>query len=220
MKLFIDTASIEEIKEANGWGILDGVTTNPTHVSKTGRSPRDLYAEICRIVQGPVSLEAVGLTADEIIAEGRQLARIADNVVVKVPIMREGLIAVKRLAAENIKTNVTVLFSPLQALLAAKCGATYVSPFVGRLDAVGHFGMDLVREIKTIYDNYGFATEIIVAAVRHPTHVLEAALAGAHVCTMYYDVMKQLYDHPLTDKGIEMFLEDWKKVPKDSSPAR
>ena len=216
MKLFIDTADVEQIKEADSWGILDGVTTNPTHVSKTGRSAPDLYAEICRIVKGPVSLEAVGLTADQIVKEGRQLARIADNVVVKVPIMREGLIAVKRLAAENIKTNVTVLFSPLQALLAAKCGATYVSPFVGRLDAVGHIGMDVIRQIKTIYDNYGFATEILVAAVRHPTHVLEAALAGAQVCTMFYDVMKQLYEHPLTDKGIEMFLEDWKKVPKES----
>jgi len=219
MKLFIDTADIAQIKEACSWGILDGVTTNPTHVSKTGRSPRELYSEICRTVNGPVSLEAIGLNADQIVAEGRQLARIADNAVVKVPIMREGLIAVKRLAAEGIKTNVTVLFSPLQALLAAKCGATYVSPFVGRLDAVGHMGMDVVRQMKTIYDHYGFATQIIVAAVRHPTHVLEAALVGAHACTMSYDVMKQLFEHPLTDKGIELFLEDWKKVPRDSSSA-
>jgi transaldolase len=217
MKLFIDTADLEQIKEANSWGILDGVTTNPTHVSKTGRSPQELYAEICRTVAGPVSLETVSLDAEQIVAEGRQLARIAPNVVIKVPIMREGLRAVKRLAAEGIKTNVTVTFSPLQALLAAKCGATYVSPFVGRLDAVGHIGMDIVRQIKTIYDHYGFATQILVAAVRHPTHVLEAALAGAPVCTMSYDVLKQLYEHPLTQIGIEIFLQDWKKVPQEQS---
>lgn len=214
MKIFLDTADIDQIREAVSWGIVDGVTTNPTHVSKTGRSARQLYEEICRTVPGPVSLETLSLDAKEIVAEGRQLAAIADNVVVKVPIMREGLKAVKQLSAEGIKTNVTVTFSPLQALLAAKCGATYISPFVGRLDAVGHLGMDLVRQIKTIYDNYGYQTEILVAAVRHPVHVLEAALAGADVCTMFFDVMKQLYDHPLTDRGIEMFLEDWKKVPK------
>jgi len=214
MKLFIDTADLEQIKEANSWGILDGVTTNPTHVSKTGRSPRELYAEICRTVDGPVSLETVSLQSDQIVEEARQLARIASNAVIKVPIMLEGLRAVKRLTAEGIKTNVTVTFSPLQALLAAKCGATYISPFVGRLDAVGHFGMEIVRQIKTIYDHYGFSTQILVAAVRHPTHVLEAALAGAQVCTMSYDVMKQLYEHPLTDIGIDLFLKDWKKVPQ------
>lgn len=214
MKLFLDTADTAQIGEAVRWGIVDGVTTNPTHVSKTGRPALELYKEICRLVKGPVSLEAVGLTADEIVEEGRRLAAIADNAVVKVPIMREGLVAVQRLTAEGIKTNVTVLFSPLQALLAAKCGATYVSPFVGRLDAVGHIGMDVVRQIKTIYNNYGFTTQILVAAVRHPTHVLEAALAGADVCTMFFDVMKQLFEHPLTDAGIQMFLEDWKKVPK------
>jgi transaldolase len=220
MKLFIDTADLDQIKEAYGWGIVDGVTTNPTHVSKTGRSPRELYAEICQMVDGPVSLETVGLDADQIVAEGRQLARIADNAVIKVPIMREGLRAVKRLAAEGIKTNVTVTFSPLQALLAAKCGATFVSPFVGRLDAIGHLGMDIVRQIKTIYDHYGFATQILVAAVRHPAHVLEAALAGAPACTMNYDVLKQLYDHPLTDIGIEIFLQDWKKVPQPEAAGR
>lgn len=214
MKLFIDTALIDEIREANDWGIVDGVTTNPTHVSKTGRPAREVYEEICRTVDGPVSLEAVGLEADRIVNEARQLAAIADNAVIKVPIIREGLKAVKRLSAEGIKTNVTVTFSPLQALLAAKCGATYISPFVGRLDAVGHVGMDVVRQIKTIYDNYGFQTQIIVAAVRHPIHVLEAALAGADVCTVYYDVMKQLYNHPLTDIGLEQFLQDWKKVPQ------
>jgi transaldolase len=215
MKLFIDTALIDQIREANGWGIVDGVTTNPTHVSKTGRPAREVYEEICRTVAGPVSLEAVGLEADQIVTEGRQLAEIADNVVIKVPVTRDGLKAVKQLNAEGIKTNVTVVFSPLQALLAAKCGATFVSPFVGRLDAVGHTGMDVVRQIKTIYQNYGFTTQILVAAVRHPIHVLESALAGADVCTMFFDVMKQLYEHPLTDVGIEMFLEDWKKVPKE-----
>jgi len=214
MKLFIDTAKIDEIREAYSWGIVDGVTTNPSHVSKTGRPAREVYEEICNAVDGPVSLEAVGLEADRIVAEGRELAKIADNVVVKVPIIREGLKAVKRLSAEGIKTNVTVMFSPLQALLAAKCGATYVSPFVGRLDAVGHVGMDLVHQIRTIYDNYDFSAEIIVAAVRHPTHVLEAALAGADVCTMFFDVMGQLLDHPLTDLVLEQFLDDWKKVPQ------
>jgi transaldolase len=214
MKLFLDTADIGQIKEAYSWGIVDGVTTNPTHVSKTGRPAKEVYAEICRMVDGPVSLETIGLDANTIVAEGRQLAKIADNAVIKVPIMCEGLKAVKQLSAEGIKTNVTVTFSPLQSLLAAKCGATYVSPFVGRLDAVGHIGMELVRQIKTIYDHYGFATQLLVAAVRHPEHVLEAALAGAPVCTMSFDVMKQLYDHPLTDIGIQLFLKDWKKVPQ------
>ena len=216
MKLFIDTAHLEEIVEANRWGILDGVTTNPTHVSKTGCSAEELYGKICRTVDGPVSLEAIAEDTEGILNEGRRLAAIAENVVVKVPITQEGLKAVKRLAAEGIKTNVTVTFSPLQALLAAKCGATYISPFVGRLDAVGHVGMDLVRQIRTIYGNYGFSTQIIVAAVRHPLHVLDAALAGADVCTMFFDVMKQLYQHPLTDVGIELFQEDWKKVPRGS----
>jgi transaldolase len=177
MKLFIDTADVAQITEANAWGILDGVTTNPTHVAKTGRPARELYKEICQLVAGPVSLETIGMDADTIVKEARQLSMIADNVVVKVPIMREGLKAVKRLSAEGIKTNVTVTFSPLQALLAGKCGATYVSPFVGRLDAVGHVGMELIRQIKTIYDHYGFATQLLVAAIRHPEHVLEAALA-------------------------------------------
>ena len=216
MKLFIDTAHIEEIQEASSWGIVDGVTTNPTHVSKTGRPPRELYEEICRMVDGPVSLEAISLEADGIVAEARQLAAIADNAVIKVPVIREGLKAVKQLSAEGIRTNVTVAFSALQALLAAKCGATYISPFVGRLDAVGHVGMDVVRQIRTIYDNYDFPTQIIVSAVRHPTHVLEAALAGADVCTMFFDVMKQLYEHPLTDVAIDLFLKDWEKVPQQT----
>jgi transaldolase len=214
MKLFIDTADVKQIQEAWSWGIIDGVTTNPSHVAKTGRAPRDLYREICRLANGPISLETVSLDAPEIVKEGRALAKIHKNVVVKVPLIREGLKAVKILAGEGIRTNVTVTFSPVQALLAAKCGATYISPFVGRLDAVGHVGMDVVRQIKTIYANYGFKTLILTAAVRHPLHVLEAALAGSDVCTMSYDVLEQLYQHPLTDQGIEIFLKDWAKVPR------
>jgi transaldolase len=214
MKLFIDTADPEQIRLAASWGIIDGVTTNPTHVSKTGRPAQELYREILSIVDGPVSLETISLSAPEIIEEARVLAKMGPNVVVKVPIIKEGLKAVRVLSAEGIKTNVTVTFSPLQAMLAAKCGATYISPFVGRLDAAGHFGMELVRQIRTIYVNYGFKTEIIVAAVRHPTHVLEAALAGADICTMGIDVLQQLYDHPLTDLAVDMFLKDWAKVPK------
>jgi len=217
MKLFIDTALIDQIREANAWGIVDGVTTNPTHVSKTGRPARDVYEEICRTVDGPVSLEVVGLEADQMVTEARELANIADNAVIKVPITCEGLKAVKRLTAEGIKTNVTVVFSPLQAMLAAKCGATYVSPFVGRLDAVGQVGMDVVTQMRTIFDNYDFDAQILVAAVRHPIHVLEAALVGADVCTMSFDVMKQLYEHPLTDVAIDLFLKDWERVPQDNA---
>jgi len=199
MKLFIDTADVAQIKET---------------YAKTGRPAAAVYRDICAIVDGPISLETLSLTAPEMIVEGRELAKFHRNVVVKIPMTREGMKAVKVLSAEGIKTNVTVTFSPLQALLAAKCGATYISPFVGRLDSFGHNGMDLVRQIKQIYANYGYKTEIIVAAVRHPLHVLEAALAGAEVATMGYDVMVQLYNHPLTDLGIETFLKDWKKVPQ------
>src|ERR1044071_9735266 len=212
MKLFIDSAEVDKIREAWEWGIIDGVTTNPSHVAKTGRKHLDVYREICRIVNGPISLETVTLTAKEMLKEGRALAKIHKNVVVKVPITKEGLKAVKALKADGIKTNVTVTFSPLQALLAAKCGATYISPFVGRLDAIGHSGMEVVRQIKTIYKNYGFKTQVLTAAVRHPGHVLEAALAGSDVCTMGFDVLVQLYQHPLTDQGIEIFLRDWAKV--------
>jgi transaldolase len=214
MKLFIDSAEVDKIKEAWSWGIIDGVTTNPSHVAKTGRKHLEVYREICNVVDGPISLETVTLTAGEMAEEGRALAKIHKNVVVKVPITREGLKAVKILAAEGIKTNVTVTFSPLQAMLAAKCGATYISPFVGRLDAIGHFGMDVVRQIRTIYTNYNFKTQVLTAAVRHPAHVLEAALAGSDVCTMSFDVLEQLYNHPLTDLGIDIFLKDWAKVPK------
>jgi len=214
MKLFIDSAEVEKIREAWDWGIIDGVTTNPSHIAKTGRKHLEVYREICDIVDGPISLETITLTAKEMVPEGRALAKIHKNVVVKVPITREGLKAVKELTTEGIKTNVTVTFSPLQAMLAAKCGATYISPFVGRLDAIGQFGMEVVRQIKTIYSNYGFKTQIPTAAVRHPAHVLEAALVGSDVCTMAYDVLEQLYHHPLTDIGIDIFLKDWAKVPK------
>ena len=214
MKLFLDTADITQIREAWSWGIIDGVTTNPSHVLKTGRKPLDIYTDILDIVDGPVSLETVTLSAPEIVTEGRELAKLHKNVVVKVPLLKEGLKAVKVLGAEGIKTNVTVTFSPLQALLAAKCGATYVSPFVGRLDAVGHIGMELVEQIRTIRDHYGFETQIIAAAMRHPTHVLQSALAGADVCTMGFDILEQLYNHPLTDLVLSQFLNDWEKVPK------
>jgi transaldolase len=214
MKLFLDTADLDQIKEVSSWGIIDGVTTNPTWVSKTGMSPKELYPEICKAVDGDVSLEVLGLDVDTIVKEARELAKIADNVVVKIPIMKEGLAAVKKLTAENIRTNVTVTFSPLQALLAAKVGASYISPFVGRLDFVGTRGMDLVSQIKKIYENYGYETEIIVAAIRHPIHVLDAALIGADVCTMMYDSMEKLYDHPLTDIAIQQFLKDWENVPQ------
>jgi transaldolase len=214
MKIFLDTADVKQVETAVSWGIIDGITTNPTHVSKTGMTPKELYPKICKMVEGPVSLETVGLDAATIVGEAKELVKIADNVVVKIPLMKEGLKAVKELSGLGIKTNVTVTFSPLQALLAAKVGASYISPFVGRLDYVGHRGMELAEQIRTIYDNYGYETEIIVAAIRHPIHVLDAALAGCDICTMSFDVLSMLYDHPLTDIGIETFLKDWEKVPK------
>jgi transaldolase len=213
MKLFIDTADVAQIREAWSWGIIDGVTTNPSHVARSGRKPSEVYREICDIVNGPVSLETIALDAEGIVKEAVELAKIHKNVVIKVPIIKEGLKAVKVLASEGYKTNVTVTFSPLQALLAAKVGATYISPFVGRLDAVGHDGMDLVRQIKTIYQNYGYRTQIIAAAARHPLHVLQAALAGADIMTMSYDILQQLYHHPLTDVVLDQFLKDWAKIP-------
>ena len=213
MKLFLDTADVSQIREAWSWGVIDGVTTNPSHVAKTGRKASEVYREICDLVDGPISLETVALEANAIVKEGRALARIHKNVVIKVPIIKEGLKAVKILASEGYKTNVTVSFSPLQALLAAKVGATYISPFVGRLDAVGHDGMEVVRQIKTIYGNYGFTTQIITAAARHPLHVLQAALAGSDVITMGFEILQQLYQHPLTDSVLDMFLKDWAKVP-------
>jgi len=209
MKIFLDTADVAQIREAASWGILDGVTTNPSHVARTGRKPAEVYREICDLVDGPISLETVSLEAPEIVKEGKKLAKIHKNVVIKVPIIREGLKAVKVFAAEGYKTNVTVTFSPLQALLAAKVGATYISPFIGRLDAVGHDGMEVVRQIKTIYANYGFPTLVLTAAARNPLHVLQAALAGSDAMTMSFDILQQLYLHPLTDVVLAQFLKDW-----------
>ncbi len=214
MKFFLDTADIEQIRTANSWGILDGVTTNPTLVSKTGRPFNEVVKEILEEVDGPVSLETVSLDAEGMIKEGRLLAELGENVVVKIPMTPEGMKAVQVLESEGIPTNVTLVFSPTQALVAAKAGASYVSPFVGRLDDVSGEGMKLIREIKEIFYNYEIDTEIIVASVRHPMHVLEAALIGADICTMPFAVMEKLFKHPLTDKGIELFLKDWEKVPE------
>jgi transaldolase len=212
MKFFLDTANLNEIREVAGWGILDGVTTNPTLVSKESGKFEDLIREICAIVPGPVSAEAVSMRSDEIIPEARRLAGLAPNVVVKIPIGPEGLKATKILAAENVAVNMTLVFSASQALLAAKAGARFVSPFIGRLDDVSEDGMALVREIVTIFENYRIETEIIVASIRHPRHVVEAALLGADIATIPYSVMTKLIHHPLTDVGIERFLSDWRKV--------
>lgn len=214
MKFFIDTADIGEIREANARGWVDGVTTNPTLVSKTGKRMNDVIKEICMVVNGPVSAEVISLEADKMYSEGMELAKIHDNVVIKVPMTEQGLIAVKRFTAEGVKTNVTLVFSPLQALLVAKAGATMCSPFVGRLDDLSTDGMNVIDEIRTIYDNYNFTTEILVASIRHPIHVLESAKIGADIVTCPYKVMQQLTKHPLTDAGIQSFLKDWEKVPK------
>jgi transaldolase len=214
MKFFIDTANIEEIKKAWGLGVIDGVTTNPSLISKEGKDPIELLKEICSIVNGPVSAEAVSMISDEMVKEAEILSKIHENIVVKIPMIEQGLKAVKRLSAMGIKTNVTLIFSPIQALLAAKAGATYVSPFVGRLDDISHNGMGIVSDIVEIFGNYMIDTEVIVASVRNPLHVLEAAKMGAHISTIPYSVIIQLIKHPLTDIGIERFLKDWEKVPK------
>ena len=211
MKFFIDTANIDEIKKANELGMVDGVTTNPSLVAKEGREFKGLIKEICDIVDGPVSAEVVSTDAEGMVKEARELANLADNIVVKIPMLEEGLKAVKTLAQEEINTNVTLCFSPIQALMAAKAGAAYISPFVGRLDDISQIGMELVEEIITIYDNYGFETEVIVASVRNPIHVLDAALMGADIATIPFKVIQQLTKHPLTDIGVEKFLADWKK---------
>src|SRR4030066_1860327 len=205
MKFFIDTANIEEIKKAWELGVIDGVTTNPSLISKEGRDPVTLLKKICSIVNGPVSAEAVSMTADKMVKEAESLSQIHDNIVIKIPMIEEGLRAVKRRSGSGINTNVTLVFSPSQALLAAKAGATYVSPFVGRLDDISHVGMDLIEQILIIYDNYNIATEVIVASIRNPLHVVDAALMGAHVATIPYNVMLQLSKHPLTDIGIKKF---------------
>jgi len=209
MKIFIDTANIEEIKKANSWGVVDGVTTNPSLVAKEGRDFETVIKEITAIVDGPISAEVISLECDGMVEEARRLSKIHKNIVIKIPLTEEGLKAVKILSSEKIKTNVTLCFSPTQALLAAKSGATYISLFIGRLDDVSHLGMDLVYDIKQIYSNYGFKTEIIVASVRHPLHVLEAAKVGADIATVPFKVIEKLFRHPLTDIGIERFLKDW-----------
>jgi len=213
MKFFIDTANINEIKEGLKMGMVDGVTTNPSLIAKEKRGFDEVVKEILEIVTGPVSLEVISLEADGMVAEAKKLADMAENVVIKIPMTVEGIKATKMLADLDIAVNQTLVFSPLQALLAAKAGAAYVSPFVGRLDDVSHQGMDLVEQILTIYDNYSFETEVIVASVRHPLHVLEAAMMGADIATIPFNVIKQLAQHPLTDAGIKKFLDDWKKVP-------
>ncbi len=213
MKFFIDSANIGEIKQAQAWGILDGVTTNPSLVAKEKKPFIEMVTEICRTVQGPVSLEVVSLTTKEMVAEGRKLAEIGKNVIVKLPMTMDALAATKELGKDGIRVNMTLCFSPLQALMAAKAGAAYISPFVGRLDDISQPGMDLIGQIVTIYDNYNYSTEVLVASVRTPMHVVESALMGAHVATIPYKVMEQFSRHPLPDKGIETFLEDWKKVP-------
>lgn len=208
MKFFIDTANVNEIKEAYKKGWVDGVTTNPSLIAKENRPLKAVIAEICEIVKGPVSAEVIATDAEGMIKEGLELAKIASNVVIKVPLTEDGLIAVKEFTAKGIKTNVTLIFSPLQALLAAKAGATMVSPFVGRLDDISTSGMETVAQIKTIFDNYGFMTEVLVASIRHNMHLLEAALIGADIATIPYNVIKQLTKHPLTDRGLDQFLKD------------
>ena len=216
MQIFLDTADVKEIRELASLGLVDGVTTNPSLIAKEGRPFRTIVDEILQIVDGPVNLEVVSTEAQGMMAEGRDLAKIHANVVVKIPLIAEGLKAVKQLTLEGIKTNVTLCFSASQALLAAKAGATYISPFVGRLDDISDVGMDLVRQILTIYANYKFPTQVLAASLRSPVHFVDAALAGAHVCTLPPAVLRQLIKHPLTDIGLERFLADWKKVPKVS----
>lgn len=215
MKFFLDTADVKEIKEAASWGILDGITTNPSHVAKSDRNFKEVIAEICDIVPGPVSAEVIATEYSEIVEQGRTLAGIAPNVVVKVPILLDGLKAIKTLSEEGIKINTTLCFSPLQSLLAAKAGATYVSPFIGRLDDIGHEGMEGIRQIREMFDNYQMSTEILVASVRNPIHVIDAAVIGADVVTLPFSVFTQLIKHPLTDIGLEKFLADWEKVPAE-----
>ncbi|MFW8599940.1 fructose-6-phosphate aldolase [Desulfobacterota bacterium M19] len=214
MKFFIDTADTEEIRQAVAIGMVDGVTTNPSLISKSGKPFEEVIKEITGIVDGPISAEVISLEAEGMVAEGRKLAAIHDNIVIKIPMTTEGLKAAKIFSSEGIKTNVTLIFSATQALMAAKAGATYASPFIGRLDDISHPGMDLISDIMTIYDNYGYQTEVIVASIRSPNHVLDAALIGADIATIPFKVINQLARHPLTDRGIESFLADWEKRKK------
>lgn len=218
MKIFLDTADLSEIRRAMDAGLIDGITTNPSLLSKAAGSegsPAEILKEICAAVDGPISAEVVALDADTMVREGKKLAKIADNIVVKAPLTEDGLVACRRFRAEGIPVNVTLCFSPTQALLAAKADASYISPFVGRLDDISHEGMDLIRQIRAIYDNYDFRTEILAASIRHPQHVVESALAGADVGTMPAKVLWQLMKHPLTDSGLAGFLADWEKLPED-----
>src|SRR5262245_42869591 len=212
MKIFIDTANLKEIREAQAMGILDGVTTNPSLLSKETGDPRDILKEICSIVNGPVSAEVVSTRFEEMVEEGRSLAKIANNIVVKVPIDLEGLKVIKKLSSEGVRINVTLIFSPTLALLAAKAGAAFVSPFIGRLDDIATEGMDLIHQLVTIFDNYDIETEILAASIRHPVHVVQAAMAGADIATMPFNVLDKLLNHPLTDIGAERFRKDWEKV--------
>ncbi len=209
MKLYLDTGNIDEIREAASSGLIDGITTNPSLISKENREFKDLLVEICKLVDGPISAEVVGVKSEAMIKEGRELAKTHKNIVVKVPLTPEGLKATKQLTSEDIRVNVTLCFSPTQALLAAKSGAWCVSPFIGRLDDISSDGMELIDQILTIYENYDFPTQVLVASVRHPQHVVEAALLGGHICTMPYSVFQQLVKHPLTDIGLQKFLADW-----------
>lgn len=212
MKFFIDTANVNDIKQAAALGLADGVTTNPTLLARENSDPEAIYRQICKVVDGPVCAEAVSLNAGDIIEEGRKLAKIDDKIVIKIPATRDGLVAVKRLESENIHTNVTLVFSPMQALLAAKAGATFVCPFVGRLDDAGHEGMNLIAEILQIYQNYDIETRIVVASIRSVLHVKESAMLGAHVATIPLGVIEKLAKHPLTDKGVDAFINDWQKI--------
>lgn len=211
MKFFIDTANLDEIKKANAMGVIDGVTTNPSLLAREVGTPEEIWKAIAEEVDGPISAEVVGTDADSMVEEGRRLAKIHDNIVVKIPMLEDGLVAIKQLKSEGIRTNTTLVFSPLQALLCAKAGTDYVSPFLGRLDDRGHDGMQLIEQIRIIYDNYDFHTEILAASIRSPLHVLNAALIGADVATIPFNVITKLAHHPLTDQGLEKFLSDWEK---------
>ena len=214
MKFFLDTANLDDIKKGASWGIVDGVTTNPSLIAKSGRKYRDVVVEICEIVDGPISAEVLSTTYDEMMVEAREWHKLHKNIVVKLPLIPDGLKGVRTCAKEGIRTNVTLCFSPNQALLAAKAGASYISPFIGRLDDISETGMNLIEKIVTIYNNYNYETEVLVASIRNPTHVVDAAMIGADICTIPFSVMQQLAKHPLTDAGLKKFVEDAKKIPK------
>jgi transaldolase len=220
MKFFLDTANLDELRKGAEWGIVDGVTTNPSLIAKEGKPIKEQVAAICDIIDGPVSAEVVATEAKEMIREGRELAKIHKNIIVKCPLIRDGIEACSALSKEGIRVNVTLCFSPAQALIAAKAGAYFISPFVGRLDDVGQSGMDLIRQIVAIYENYNFSTQVLAASLRGPTHVIESALAGAHIGTMPFKVMDMLFNHPLTDKGLEQFLKDYNKAFTPATPGR